>query len=170
MPMTERRRDHTRSRRGDRRPWTFYVLAGCSHPLRARALRPDDLHLHPVVPGYPRRPGVPDEGACRCTGSSICSRRCGPATSRARSIARSSSRCWSRSSRVVVSFMAGLAFRRRFLGDTVVFYLMIGSLVAPGLVLGLGIGLLFHGSASARAGTPRRSARNCPGRCRSACW
>ena len=33
---------------------------------------------------------------------------------------------------VVVSFMAGLAFRRRFVGDTVVFYLMIGSLVAPG--------------------------------------
>ena len=45
---------------------------------------------------------------------------------------------------VVVSFMAGLAFRRRFFGDTVVFYLMIGSLVAPGLVLGIGIGLLFQ--------------------------
>ena len=45
---------------------------------------------------------------------------------------------------VVVSLMAGLAFRRRFFGDGVVFYLMIGSLVAPGLVLGLGIGLLLH--------------------------
>ncbi len=45
---------------------------------------------------------------------------------------------------VVVSFLAGLAFRRRFWGDTVVFYLMIGSLVAPGLVLGIGIGLLFN--------------------------
>jgi putative spermidine/putrescine transport system permease protein len=44
---------------------------------------------------------------------------------------------------VVVSFLAGLAFKRRFRGDTVVFYLMIGSLVAPGLVLGLGTGLLF---------------------------
>ena len=32
------------------------------HPLRRRALRPDDLHLHPVVPGYPRRAGVSDEG------------------------------------------------------------------------------------------------------------
>jgi putative spermidine/putrescine transport system permease protein len=40
--------------------------------------------------------------------------------------------------------MAGLAFRRRFFGDTFVFYLMIGSLVAPGLVLGLGTGLLFQ--------------------------
>ncbi len=45
---------------------------------------------------------------------------------------------------LVFSFMAGLAFRRRFFGDTVVFYLMIGSLVAPGLVLGLGTGLLFQ--------------------------
>jgi len=45
---------------------------------------------------------------------------------------------------VVVSFLAGLAFRRRFFGDTVVFYLMIGSLVAPGLVLGIGVGLLFN--------------------------
>jgi putative spermidine/putrescine transport system permease protein len=44
---------------------------------------------------------------------------------------------------VVASFLAGLAFKRRFRGDTVVFYLMIGSLVAPGLVLGLGTGLLF---------------------------
>ena len=30
------------------------------------------------------------------------------------------------------SFMAGLAFRNRFKGDGIVFYLMIGSLVAPG--------------------------------------
>ena len=45
---------------------------------------------------------------------------------------------------VVVSFMAGLAFRQRFKGDGIVFYLMIGSLVAPGLVLGIGIGLLFQ--------------------------
>jgi putative spermidine/putrescine transport system permease protein len=45
---------------------------------------------------------------------------------------------------VVVSFLAGLGFRRRFRGDGVVFYAMIGSLVAPGLVLGIGIGLLFQ--------------------------
>ncbi len=45
---------------------------------------------------------------------------------------------------VVLSFLAGLGFRRRFVGDTVVFYAMIGSLVAPGLILGLGIGLLFQ--------------------------
>jgi putative spermidine/putrescine transport system permease protein len=45
---------------------------------------------------------------------------------------------------VVGSFMAGLAFRSRFRGDGIVFYLMIGSLVAPGLVLGIGVGLLFQ--------------------------
>lgn len=45
---------------------------------------------------------------------------------------------------VVVSFLAGLAFRRRFWGDTVVFYTMIGSLVAPGLVLGIGVGLIYQ--------------------------
>lgn len=45
---------------------------------------------------------------------------------------------------VIVSFMAGMAFRRRFKGDGVVFYLMIGSLVAPGLVLSIGVGLLFQ--------------------------
>jgi len=45
---------------------------------------------------------------------------------------------------VVFSFLAGLAFRQRFKGDGAVFYLMIGSLVAPGLVLGIGIGLLFQ--------------------------
>ena len=45
---------------------------------------------------------------------------------------------------VVGSFLAGLAFRERFKGDGVVFYLMVGSLVAPGLVLGIGIGMLFQ--------------------------
>ena len=45
---------------------------------------------------------------------------------------------------VVISFLAGIGFRRRFKGDSIVFYMMIGSLVAPGLVLGLGTGLLFQ--------------------------
>ncbi|MFO1318509.1 MAG: ABC transporter permease subunit [Burkholderiales bacterium] len=46
---------------------------------------------------------------------------------------------------VVVSFLAGLGFRRRFRGDGVVFHLMIGSLVAPGLVLGIGMRFQFFG-------------------------
>lgn len=45
---------------------------------------------------------------------------------------------------VVLSFFAGLGFRRRFPGDGTVFYVMIAALVAPGLVLGIGIGLLFQ--------------------------
>jgi putative spermidine/putrescine transport system permease protein len=45
---------------------------------------------------------------------------------------------------VIMSFLAGWAFRRRFVGDGVVFYLMIGSLVAPGLVLSIGVGLVLH--------------------------
>jgi putative spermidine/putrescine transport system permease protein len=45
---------------------------------------------------------------------------------------------------VVVSLMSALAFRRRFPGDNIVFALMIGSLVAPGLVLGIGVGLMFN--------------------------
>ncbi|WP_428351066.1 ABC transporter permease [Lichenifustis flavocetrariae] len=45
---------------------------------------------------------------------------------------------------VVVSFLSAMAFRRRFPGDNIVFALMIGSLVAPGLVLGIGVGLMFN--------------------------
>jgi putative spermidine/putrescine transport system permease protein len=44
---------------------------------------------------------------------------------------------------VVISVMAGLAFRRRFVGAGVVFYMAIASLIMPGLLVSLGIGLLF---------------------------
>ena len=44
---------------------------------------------------------------------------------------------------VVVSVMAGLAFRRRFPGSTVLFYLVIGALVIPSILISLGVGLLF---------------------------
>ncbi len=45
---------------------------------------------------------------------------------------------------LVVSVMAGLAFRRRFLGSGLVFYLVIISLIMPGLLISLGIGLMFQ--------------------------
>ncbi len=45
---------------------------------------------------------------------------------------------------VAASVMAGLAFRRRFLGSTLVFYMAIFSLIIPGLLLGLGVGLMFQ--------------------------
>ena len=45
---------------------------------------------------------------------------------------------------VVVSVSAGLAFRERFRGAAALFYLAVASLVAPGYVLGIGIGLMFQ--------------------------
>ncbi|MBL8700336.1 MAG: ABC transporter permease [Alphaproteobacteria bacterium] len=45
---------------------------------------------------------------------------------------------------VAVSFLAGLAFRRRFRGAGLVFYLAIASLIVPSILISLGIGLLFR--------------------------
>jgi len=45
---------------------------------------------------------------------------------------------------VVVSVMGGLAFRRRFAGATVLFYLVIASLVIPSILVSLGVGLVFN--------------------------
>ena len=45
---------------------------------------------------------------------------------------------------VVVSFFAGLAFRRRFPGSGLLFYLAIISLVMPGILTGLGIATIFQ--------------------------
>jgi putative spermidine/putrescine transport system permease protein len=47
---------------------------------------------------------------------------------------------------VVVSVMGGLAFRKRFPGSTIVFYLIITSLVIPSILISLGVGLLFSQS------------------------
>jgi putative spermidine/putrescine transport system permease protein len=44
---------------------------------------------------------------------------------------------------VVISVAAGLAFRRRFPGSGVIFYLAVASLVMPSLLVGFGIGLGF---------------------------
>lgn len=45
---------------------------------------------------------------------------------------------------VVLSVAAGLAFRRRFPGSGVVFYLAVASLIMPGLFVGLGIAVGFQ--------------------------
>lgn len=45
---------------------------------------------------------------------------------------------------VLVSLMAGLAFRRRFVGSTFLFYLTIASLIVPSILISLGIGLMFQ--------------------------
>jgi putative spermidine/putrescine transport system permease protein len=44
---------------------------------------------------------------------------------------------------VILSVSAGMAFRRRFFGSTVLFYLVIASLIVPSILVSLGIGLLF---------------------------
>jgi putative spermidine/putrescine transport system permease protein len=45
---------------------------------------------------------------------------------------------------VVSSVMAGLAFRRRFRGSTLLFYTAISSLIVPSIVVSLGIALEFR--------------------------
>ncbi|MDO6481401.1 ABC transporter permease [Shimia thalassica] len=45
---------------------------------------------------------------------------------------------------VVVSVLGGLAFRKRFQGSTVLFYLAIASLVIPSILISLGVGLIFN--------------------------
>ena len=45
---------------------------------------------------------------------------------------------------VVVSIAAGMAFRRRFFGSTVIFYSALASLIMPGLVLSIGIVVAFQ--------------------------
>ena len=44
---------------------------------------------------------------------------------------------------VVVSLLAGLAFRRRFIGASALFYLVVASLIVPSVLISLGIGLMF---------------------------
>lgn len=45
---------------------------------------------------------------------------------------------------VVVSLLAGLAFRRRFPGSTALFYVTVASLVVPSIIISLGIGVVFQ--------------------------
>lgn len=47
---------------------------------------------------------------------------------------------------VIVSVMGGLAFRKRFAGSTVLFYLIITSLVIPSILVSLGVGLIWSQS------------------------
>ena len=45
---------------------------------------------------------------------------------------------------VTISLSAGLAFRRRFRGSALIFYLAIASLIVPSILVSLGIGLQFR--------------------------
>jgi len=45
---------------------------------------------------------------------------------------------------VLVSLVAGLAFRQKFRGASILFYLSVASLVIPSIVISLGIGVVFQ--------------------------
>ncbi|MEM7527094.1 MAG: ABC transporter permease [Pseudomonadota bacterium] len=45
---------------------------------------------------------------------------------------------------VVFSVMGGLAFRKRFPGSTLLFYLLITALTIPSILVSLGVGLIFN--------------------------
>ncbi|MEP2150570.1 MAG: ABC transporter permease [Roseobacter sp.] len=47
---------------------------------------------------------------------------------------------------VIVSVMGGLAFRKKFAGSRILFYLIITALVIPSILVSLGVGLLFSQS------------------------
>src|ERR1700749_2941935 len=45
---------------------------------------------------------------------------------------------------VVLSLLAGLAYRKRFFGSNLLFYIVVASLIVPSIVVSLGIGLEFR--------------------------
>lgn len=45
---------------------------------------------------------------------------------------------------MVLSLLAGLAFRKRFRGSTLLFYVSVASLIMPSIIVSLGIGLQFR--------------------------
>ncbi|PVB60608.1 ABC transporter permease [Labrenzia sp. 011] len=45
---------------------------------------------------------------------------------------------------VVLSVMGGMAFRRKFRGSSMLFYLIIASLIVPSILVSLGVGLIFN--------------------------
>jgi putative spermidine/putrescine transport system permease protein len=45
---------------------------------------------------------------------------------------------------VVLSLLAGLAYRNRFVGSNLLFYVVVASLIVPSIVVSLGIGLEFR--------------------------
>jgi putative spermidine/putrescine transport system permease protein len=44
---------------------------------------------------------------------------------------------------VIVSVLGAMAFRRKFIGSNIIFYLTISSLIVPSILISLGIGIVF---------------------------
>ena len=70
---------------------------------------------------------------------------------------------------VVCSFLAGLAFRHRFAGGTLLFYTVVAGLIMPSVMVSLGIGAMFELMGWSATGSARHSAPISPGPCRLAC-
>jgi len=45
---------------------------------------------------------------------------------------------------VIIAVMGGLAFRKNFRGSSIIFYIVIASLIIPSILVSLGIGLIFN--------------------------
>ena len=122
--------------------------SGCS-PASSRLFvlflyGPTHHHRGAVVPGPVGRAHLPDAAACRCTGSGNLFEKqmVGDfAGSFQRSMVLGVAAMLVT---VVASFSAGLAFRKRFRGSALIFYLAIASLIVPSILISLGIGLLFR--------------------------
>ena len=122
---------------GEGRSPAFYWLAAFFAALRAVSLRPDDRHLHSVVPGSDRRLDLPFERRCPLHwferlwhGGGIVD----------------ISGAFERSLKlglvvmiltVLLSLSAGLAFRKRFAGSDLLFFVAVASLIVPSIVTSL---------------------------------
>ena len=130
-------------REGRRGP-AFWLLGGFFVLFVAVPLRAAVDHRHPVLPGAGRRPDLPDERRLAPLVRATCSRSRRSAISAAPSSRSLLLGLMVMVATVVVSLLAGLAFRRRFRGSTVLFYLAVASLIVPSILISLGIGLGFQ--------------------------
>ncbi len=128
-----------------RRPWTFYALAAFFTLFVLFLYGPMFAIYILSFQGPSGGSDVSDAGLFLRL---VLSARSGNS---AREISQGAFRTLDRCSRcivltltVVFSVMAGVAFRRRFVGSSIVFYMAIASLIMPGLLISLGIGLMFQ--------------------------
>ena len=128
----------------DKRTTGFWLLALFFAAFRAVPLRPDAGHLRAELPGAGGRADLPDCAACRCTGSTSWG---GPGRGRHRRRASSVRLALGLAVMVLtvlLSVLAGLAFRKKLAGGNTLFYVAVASLIMPSIIVSLGIGLEFR--------------------------
>ena len=128
----------------EKRTLEFYVLAAFFIALRAVPLRPAVGDPDPLLPGRDRRPHLPAQWRV----AALVRQPVREARRSAISAPASSARCvlglMVMVVTVVVSLLAGLAFRRNFAAPRALFYLTVASLVVPSIIISLGIGVVFQ--------------------------